>query len=175
MKYVLEDLLKIRKIREERAQTELLKKKQALEAAIRFVEQQQQELEEFKKWRLKEEDRIYEEAKGKLMSLDDLDNLRLQITLLREEEMLKAKQVEDAKKAMREAEQAYQKAKEDYKQITKDIDKVEEHKSIWMEEALREAERIADIEMEDFKSMAASEWEEEKEEYEWELEENENL
>ena len=165
IKYELEDLLNIRKIRAEKAQKELIKKKRLLEVAINDAEKKQKELEEFKRWRFEEENRIYEEIKGKLVSLDYLDNVRLKISLLREEEIMKAEAVENAKQAVREAERDCEEARKKYKQISKEVDKVEEHKSIWLEDIMKESEKKVDLDIEDFNSPSIG-W---KEENEWDL------
>ena len=59
MKYELEDLLKVRIIRKDKASDNVVKARRALQEAVELVEIRKKELEEFKTLRLREIERLY--------------------------------------------------------------------------------------------------------------------
>ncbi|MGC8720802.1 MAG: type III secretion system stalk subunit SctO, partial [Thermodesulforhabdaceae bacterium] len=152
MHYALEDLLRIRRIREDRAEREVTSRRAAVDAATQFVARCQENLKAYRQWRLKEEDRLFNEIMERLVHLSDVEELRIQIADLRNEELVKEREVEEARKKLLEAQQRLQEARALHRKSVQARQKIEEHRKIWAVEAKRLEEQISDKEMEEFTS-----------------------
>ena len=164
--YALKDLQRIRKIREERAQGEVAASRRALETAIGQVEESKKELARYIDWRIETEEKLHADVRGKIIGMRELEGLRANVAALREREIeyhraveLKEKAVDDAKAKLEESRQAL-------KSATRELQKIEEHKRVWMGEKRREEEIFADKEMEEFRSISTGEDEEAEEGHE---------
>lgn len=155
MAYPLRDLLRIRIIREDAATDNLTKAKNNLENAIRNVEKKKKELEDYKVFRKEETDRLYKEIVNKKIKKIDLDELKAEIAKLERKELEYLEALEEAKRQHEEAVQKLEEARVIYRQALMDVKKISEHKESWMAEYNKEQERIADIEMEEFKGRSA--------------------
>ena len=150
MKYVLGDLLRVREFREKLARQEVLKKSVCLYQAMAEVERRNLELSRYHAWRVEKEDLLFKEVEKKIITLKQLEDLRITTSLLRENELALEQAVRDAEKARQTATQELEEARRSYEAALKNTRKIEEHKSGWLEEMLRESERSADKEMEEF-------------------------
>lgn len=150
IKYVLEDLLKVREFRQDAAAKEVTVAQYKLEEAEKLIHQKIKEKDEYLTWRKQREDQLYADIKGKNVSLRDLDDLKARIYMLRQRDLAFEKAIEDAKRAKQEAETKLEEAREAHKAAAKDRQKIEEHKKIWMEEAQLEEAEKEEKEMEDF-------------------------
>lgn len=153
MAYVLQDLLKIRLMREEWAKDHLIKAQNILEAAIKKVEQKKQELKDFREWRIKEEKRLYAEVMHKQVKKIDIDGLKINIANLEKRELEHVLAIEDAEKEREKAKEALAEARKLYNLALVNVQKLEEHKETWMAEWSKEQELLVEKEMEDFKAL----------------------
>ena len=147
---MLHELLKIKNIREQSAETEVRKCKSRVEAAKEEVKKKQQEFEEYVEWRGKEEQRLYDNIINMEVRQNDLDNLKKKIALLREKDVTLEQAVNEAKKKVEEEEQALEKAREVHAKAMQAVQKFEEFTRVQDAEAKKEAERLEDLEMEEF-------------------------
>lgn len=87
MKYALQDLVRIRVWREEKAQREVTRRQFALDQALLLAARRRRELEDYTRWRLQTEDRQFREIQGRFVRPNDLDAVNLKVTLMAEEEL----------------------------------------------------------------------------------------
>lgn len=152
MSYPLQDLLKIRQLRERMAQENLIKAQKDLENAFQRVIRKQKALDEFKEWRVDEEDRLYYKIHNKKIKTDGLENFRYEFAQLDEKELVHEKAVIDAEEKREEAKEALALAREHYKQAIINLEKIREHEKSWLDVWNKELEAAADKEMEEFQS-----------------------
>lgn len=147
---MLHELLKIKNIRAQAAETEVRKCKNRVEAAQEEVKKKQQEFEEYVGWRGKEEQRLYDNIINAEVRQNDLDNLKKKVALLREKDVTLEQAVAEAQKKVEEEEQILEKAREEHAKAMQAVQKFEEFTKVQDAEAKKEAERIEDLEMEEF-------------------------
>ncbi len=150
-KYALQDLLKVRELREEAASKAVAKAQDKLKACEQYLEKKRKELADYKEWRPQEEKRMYDKIMKKEISQEKLREVKADIAVLRDREVAIEKEVEEAEVAVQEAEQGLQKAKDDHKASMRELEKIKEHKDIWIEEAKKEEEFAMDKELEEFR------------------------
>ncbi len=150
MKYPLQDLLRVRNIREDNAANELARRRTEVEAAEKIVEQRKQELKEYTEWRIRREEELYQEIIEKKVQLKELDDLKQSIGLLREKEFVYEDRIREAERLLREAQEALEQAHEEYRAAVKNRQKIDEHKSIWAQEEAKIDEANQEKELEDF-------------------------
>jgi hypothetical protein len=151
MKYPLEDLLRVRQFREDERAQELTRKRGEVEAAAQLVEKRKQELTAYTAWRINREKELYDEVMLREIEVKDLDALKLNIQILRENELAYGERVKEAEKALEAAQQALAAAQAAYMKAVRDKGKIEEHKGWWAQEEAKEAEANAEKELEDFR------------------------
>jgi hypothetical protein len=150
VKYPLQDLLRLRKLREDDASNAVTRARKAVRDAEDALEAQKKALEDYRIYRVKEEDRLYEQIILKQIHLTDLDDVKQAIGWLRERELMEIKKVADAESVVQKANEAVVDAQKVYQQAVRDTQKIEEHKALAMAEWQKEQERNADLELEEF-------------------------
>lgn len=150
IKYVLQDLLNIRNMREDDAAQAVTVAKYKVEEAARNIETKIKEKEEYVAWRLNREIELYDGIKGKQVKLKDLDELKERVFMLRQRDLAFEKAIDDARRAKADAEQAVEAAIQKHKASIKERQKIEEHKKIWLDEKLAEENDKQEKEAEDF-------------------------
>lgn len=153
MAYALQDLLRIRQMREQMAKDSLIKAQNYLEETIRQVEQKKKELEDFRVWRVEEEDRLYAEIMNKKIRRMDLDGLKAKLAKLEKKELEHEQAVDDAQAEREKAKEDLETARNLYNQALIGVQKIQEHKDSWMEEWKKEQEMIEEKETEDFRAL----------------------
>lgn len=154
MPYILEDLLRVRKFREDAAAAEMTRCRKLVAEAEELVGQRKKELKEYVQWRLQREEEMYQEVMQKSIHLNDLEDLKTNIQILRDDELKYEERIITAEKQLGEARQRLEQARAAYRQAVKNREKLEEHKALWLEEEQKAAEAQAEKEAEDipFKS-----------------------
>ena len=150
VKYPLEDLLRVRKFREDAAANQLTHCRRAVEAAVRLVEERKRALKEYTEWRIQREAELYQEVLKQEVQLRALDDLKLKILELREREFAYQKQIHDAEQELQKAKAALEQAHRDYQEALRNTEKIDEHKGIWTEEMQKLIEELEEKELEDF-------------------------
>jgi len=155
--YPLAKLIGLRSHRVDEAQRNRMLAQKKVEQAQSAIKKKKQEIEDYKVWKEEETVRRYDGVMYKELSSDsfekfkqDLANLNIgelklidELHTLETDEAKLKKELEDAKNLVRKA--------------TADLNKLEEHKKIWLEIQRIENERKEESELEDFHSKK-NEW-----------------
>lgn len=152
--YPLESLLSVRHFREEEAKRSVRYAELAVREAEQEVLERQKQLEEYRQWRLEEEERRYDSIMNKIMTMRALDDFKAGLAQLAATEALKEEEIRKAEKKVLEAQNVLNKARETAKQALKNTTKIQTHKNIWMEEWKKEAEHREDLELEEFRPIS---------------------
>ncbi len=149
-RYPLQDMVFVREHREDKASKAVTAARRVVLEAEKHLAAKQKELEEYAKWRVIEEERLIQSIMRRPVKLGDITDIRLEISALRERELDYIDQVRKAEGELDRARDELEKAKQAYKQATQDLEKLIEHRVTWQQEQNLEAERLADLELEDF-------------------------
>lgn len=152
--YPLEALLSVRHFREEEAKRVVRYAELAVREAEDEVLARRKELEEYRIWRVQEEERRYDAIMHTVMSMSRLDAFKAGLAQLAATEATKEEAIRKAEKKVLEAQNALQKARETAKLALKNTTKIQTHKDIWSEEAKKEAEHREDLELEEFRPIS---------------------
>ena len=152
--YPLESLLSVRHFREEGAKRNVRYAEFAVREAEEEVAKRKEELEAFRKWRVEEEERRYDAIMLKPMSIRQIDNFKAGLANLAAQEALKEDDVRKAESVVLDKKKALEESRAQAKQAMKNTAKITAHKDIWAEEAKKEAEHQADLEMEEFRPLS---------------------
>ena len=150
MSYFLQPLLRIRVMREDRAAGELTVARRAVAEAERKLEERKSELAEYERTKEERRERIYNAIIGRPVSRDRIDIANEGVARIDEEGVLKADNVTRAEGELKDREAAAETASVNFAVAMKNRMKIEEHKSVWMENEANEQERRAEGELEDF-------------------------
>ena len=154
-KYELQDILRVRDHRKERAQEALFKAKQALIEAEEFLKEQQKNEADFIQKKPKFIQKIYEKALEKIQfKRNYLEIIHFKIGKLDEHQMKLAIEVEKAQNVYEEARTRVQECALTLSRARQEMNKIEEHKKIWREDMRHLNEFTQDKELEDFKTKA---------------------
>lgn len=150
MAYTLQPMIKIRDMREDRAQTALAQARRARVQAEQVWEAKTEKRDKFEETKEERRDEIFKTVMGQVVSLDTLDEVRFAVGRIDEEAVLLE---QDQRKAADELEakaQAAEVAHGQFVAAAKDLAKIQEHRKAWEEEDRRMQEMRADAEMEEF-------------------------
>lgn len=150
MSYALESMLRIRGLREDRAQVALVAARTAQMAAERDLEARRNDRETFEETKEERRDRLFEAVIGRKVRMDDLDRVRAAVTRIDEKGVLLAEAVRKATVTVEKKTALTESARADLAVATRNKAKIEEHKAIWEEESRLEQEWISDAEMDEF-------------------------
>lgn len=152
-KYPLAPLLKVREYREDAAKNALSAAERAVVEAQEAVERCREELERYKVWRQEEVERRYDAIMGKGLSLKELDVFKVGLGALADGELKLEESIAQALENVKKRQEDVRKARESARQAQHETAKIVTHRDIWLVEAKREAERLEDLEMEEFKPL----------------------
>ena len=150
MAYLLQPLLRIRTMREDRATGELTAARQALSAAEEALAARRRELAEYEATREERRDRIYATVIGRTVSREQLDMASEGVARIDEEGALKADNVSRAEAERKVREEAAEVARENLNVATKNRMKIEEHRATWLADDAKAQDARAEGELEDF-------------------------
>lgn len=150
MGYVLQPLLRIRTMREDRASGELVAAKRDLAAAEAALEERRRDLADWEATKEERRDRIYAAVMGRAVSRDQLDLANEGVARIDEEGALKADNVKRAEAERAKREEAADAARRNLNLATKNRMKIDEHKAVWRRDEAMEQEARAEGELEDF-------------------------
>ena len=150
MSYVLQPLLRIRTMREDRATGELVAARQALAAAEEALAARRNDFAEWEKTKENRRDRIYAAIMGRTVSWDQIDLANEGVARIDEEGVLKADNVKRAEGVVKEKADAAATARSNLNIVIKNRMKIDEHRSFWLAEEAKVQEARAEGELEDF-------------------------
>ena len=137
-------------MREDRAAGELTAARQALAAAEEALAARKRELAEFESTKEERRDRIYATVIGRAVSRDQLDMVTEGVARIDEEGALKADNVVQADAERQKREAGVETARVNLNVATKNRMKIDEHRAVWLAEAMKAEEGRAEGELEDF-------------------------
>ena len=152
--YPLEALLSVRQFREEDAKRSVRYAELAVREAEDEVLRRKEALEAFRRWRREEEERRYDAIMLKALSIRQIDDFKAGLASLAAQESLKEEEVRKAEKNVLDRKKALEDCRAQAKKAMKNTAKIHAHKDIWAEEARKEAEHQADLEMEEFRPLS---------------------
>ncbi|MDR0351576.1 MAG: type III secretion protein [Puniceicoccales bacterium] len=150
-KYELDDLLRVREIRKDRAEKNLTQAQKLLKEAEQALAKAKQELEDYKLFVISETNRLYNQILKKSIKKNSVDALHAAVKELQNKIFEYEKRVEDAIVMCQKAKENLEKRREELAQAKRNIDKIESLKDKWREEVKKEEELQSDLEMEDFR------------------------
>jgi hypothetical protein len=150
MAYVLQPLLNIRVMRQDRASGELVSARRAVRTAEESVEDRKRELEEFERTKDERRDRIYDAIMGRSVSRDQIDMAQEGVARIDEEGAIRLDNVHQAEQELEKCKAVAETARAAFVIASKNRSKIDEHKSIWVASEAAEQERRAESELEDF-------------------------
>src|SRR5690606_16098402 len=115
-RYPLQDMIRVREHREDRASKALTAARQKVIEARKHVEDCQREVDDYHQWRLKEEERLIQSIMRKPVKVGDITDLKLEIANLREREMALKDKVHQAEAALDRALEEEEKARQAHRQ-----------------------------------------------------------
>ena len=148
--YILQPLLRIREMREDRATGELTAARQALAAAEETLAARQHDLAVFEETKEERRDRIYATVIGRAVSREQLDMATEGVARIDEEGALKADNVVRAEAERQAREEAAAAARVRLNLATKNRMKIDEHRAVWLADEAKAQEDRAEAELEDF-------------------------
>ena len=154
-KYVLQDMVRVREHREEQATQAVTRALRLLREAREAVVKKQQELNDYIAWRVQEERRLLDSLMRRLLKLGDISDVRETIALLREREFEIIDQLRLAEAAVIKAEAHLDECRQKQVKAVRELEKLLEHRRLWLQERALEQEMAEDLELEDFTSPRA--------------------
>lgn len=150
MAYALQDLLRIRMMREDRASAELVAARQEVVRAEQQLEERKNELRKYQETKEERRDRIFAAVVGHAVTREDIDRALEGVARIDKEGELKADNVNLAAAKVQEKEKLSEEAHRLFVKASKDRTKISEHKAMWLVEEMKEQEFRQEIELEDF-------------------------
>ncbi len=150
MAYLLQPLLRIRTMREDRATGELTAARQALAAAEEALTARRRDLAEWEETKEERRDRIYAAIIGREVSRDQIDLANEGVARIDEEGVLKEDHVKRAEGVVKEKAAAAETARANLNLAIKNRMKIDEHRAVWLSVDAKELESRAEGELEDF-------------------------
>ncbi|MDR2377376.1 MAG: type III secretion protein [Puniceicoccales bacterium] len=150
-KYALGDLLKVRHIRKDKAEKDVVQARRLLVEAQKILQKTLQELEDYRVFVREETERLYAEILKQSVRRRNIDDLHEAVKALKASLLEHEKRVENAQEECRKAEEHIEHCKEALAMANRNIEKIEAHKETWVAEVHKEEEFQADLEMEDFR------------------------
>jgi len=150
MAYELQPMLRIRGMREDRAQTELAGARRSRRQAEQILEQKQERRSQFEATKEERRDQLFGKVIGKPVTLDELNDVRSEVSQIDEQSVLLEQDEHKAADVLQTKEEAVKNAHNAFVLAAKDLAKIEEHRKAWDEEDRKMQEMRADSEMEEF-------------------------
>ena len=150
MAYVLQPLLRIREMREDRATGELTAAKREVLTAEEALAARRRDLAAYEETKEERRDRIYAAIIGEVVSREQIDLAAEGVARIDEEGVLKADNVKRAESEVVKRKEAESVARANLNLAIKNRMKIDEHRSEWIAADAAEQEHRAEGELEDF-------------------------
>ena len=150
MSYLLQPMLKIRTMREDRASTELASARRAKAAAEAERNRKNEELNVYLRTKDERRDQAFDAVMGLAVSRDRIDQVRETVAKIDEEGLLHERALSDAVKVVEEKTAGENQAHARFIDATREKMKIDYHRQQWEEEDRKEREARSELEMEDF-------------------------
>ena len=150
MAYALQSMLRIREVREDKAQTALAGARRVRFEAERTKEERERDFVRFEETKDARVDAIFDAVMNKVIPRAKLDLAEEGVARIDEEGALLKDNVRQAESVVREKLTLEDTAHGVYIIAMKNRQKIEEHRAIWEEEDRKDREYRAEMELEDF-------------------------
>jgi type III secretion protein O len=140
----------VRRLREDAAGAEYAAAGAALLKARQQVAEGEKALNDAVRWREEEEERRYRAALFTHMSPKALDAFKAGLAALREKEAALREELERREKTAEDAQESRDLAHTRLLRLRRDTEKINAHRQTWSAGEAREAQRLEDLEMEEF-------------------------
>ena len=154
-RYPLEQLLDLRKRREDDASKQLQIARQALETAENELKEARSTPSRFQQERIEQENSLYASVLGKSVKKMAIDDLFSQIGDLAAHEAELQTKVLAAEENVEKKKEDVATSQQRYRDAFRDREKIAEHRRQWLVQALLEEERVMDKELEEFRVNAS--------------------
>jgi type III secretion protein O len=134
-----EELLRIKRFREESAAHALTRQQRLLEERSATLQKARDEVASFHQYRIAKEQQLFENIKGQAVLLRAIDTMKQQVALLREQEATLESEILVAQKRLEEAKQALGQARSRHLEAVREHEKFEQF--IEVQRAAQERER----------------------------------
>ena len=145
MAYVLQPLLNIRAMREDRASGELTAAKRAVRTAEEALDDRKRELADYESTKEERRDRIYDAIIGRTVNRDQIDMAQEGVARIDEEGAIRLDNVHQAEGELKKKQSEAEAARAVFITASKNRMKIDEHKSVWRENEAKEAEARTEI------------------------------
>jgi type III secretion protein O len=135
---VYDDLLRIKAFREQSAANAVTRQKRVVEECVQAVQQARDEVVRFRDYRAQQEQRLFEEIKGRPVPLRAIEDMKLRAAALKEKETGLETQILAEEKCLKEARQALEQARQQYAEAVRSHEKFNEFMMIQGEAERRE-------------------------------------
>ena len=146
----MQSMLRIREVREDKAQTALAGARRVRFEAERTKAERERDFARFEETKDARRDAIFDTVMNKVVSLEKLDLAEEGVARIDEEGVLLKDNVHQAEAVVREKLKLEEAAHGVYLAAMKNRQKIEEHRAMWEEEDRKDREYRAEMELEDF-------------------------
>lgn len=149
-KYILEEMLRVRKFRKDVAEKNLKQAQVLVVEAENNVTKAEKALEDFKVFMEKESERLYQKIMMQKVKKGAVDELHYAIKILKNKLITHEQALETEKSNLEKAKKNLEEKKIELQDASKNVEKIESHKEEWIKEANKIDEMVADKELEEF-------------------------
>lgn len=149
-KYILEEMLRVRKFRKDVAEKNLKQAQVLVAEAENNVAKAEKALEDFKVFMEKESERLYQKIMMQKVKKGAVDELHYAIKILKNKLITHEQALETEKSNLEKAKKNLEEKKIELQDASKNVEKIESHKEEWIKEANKIDEMVADKELEEF-------------------------
>ena len=146
---MLDDLLRIKRRREDDAVAAVGEARAAFERRREACRAKERELEEYRTWQVAEKERLYAKLHHRNVTKDTLEKYREQLGIIRQRELQIEEERTQAEREAADAEGALEQAQQKRIEAHREVVKFEEYQQTLEAERLRDAQRKEDQETED--------------------------
>ena len=150
MTVLLDELLHIKRLREDEAIKVMKEKQLQLEQSQKILDTKITKYDDYVVWRKAEEKRLYAEVLDKEVHAYNLNVMREQITFFKEKQLQLKEEIEKAQTAVAEATECLMEARKVRMDAYKTVKKYEEYRDIMQTIENRETEKREELEAEEF-------------------------
>ena len=150
MAYALQSMLRIREMREDKAQTALSEARRVRADAERRRDARKADLSKYEETKDERRDAVFAAVMGKVVTMENIEVMQESVARIDEEGVLLRDNLRQAEGVVEEKTGLEDQAHGAYNAAQKNKMKIEEHRAMWEEEDRKEREYRADAELEDF-------------------------
>ena len=149
-----DNLLRIKAHREQNAAQAVRRQQHVVEQQAKAVQQAREETVKFHEYRVQQEQQLFEEIKGKLVTLHAIEDMNGNIAALREQEALLETRILDEEKRLKEAQKTLEELRQRHQAAIRECEKFNQFVETQRAIELREQMKKEETELEEIASAA---------------------